>query len=138
MTPLTSICHVEVPQLMNIRMLWLCLVASSLLGVAGNALAAQSPPLPLAKPEAVGMSSQRLAQIAVALQSEIDRKTMPGAVLAIARRGKLVYYEAFGKLSDEAPAPIRQRLTTCASPRCYGAAAALTQYAFWGARPSST
>ena len=84
----------------------MCLAASGLIGVAGNARAAQSPPLPLAKPEAVGVSSQRLAQIAVALQSEIDRKTMPGAVVAIARRGKLIYYEAFGKLGDDAPAPM--------------------------------
>jgi CubicO group peptidase (beta-lactamase class C family) len=91
---------------MNIRTLSVCLAASSFIGVAGHTLAAQSAPLPLAKPEAVGMSSQRLAQIAVALQSEIDRKTIPGAVVAIARRGKLVYYEAFGKLSDDAPAPM--------------------------------
>ena len=54
----------------------MCLAASSFIGVAANALAAQSSALPVAKPEAVGMSSQRLAQIAVALQSEIDRKTM--------------------------------------------------------------
>jgi CubicO group peptidase (beta-lactamase class C family) len=89
----------------KIRTLSVC-VAASFIGVAANALAAQSSALPVAKPEAVGMSSQRLAQIAVAFQGEIDRKTMPGAVVAIARRGKLVYYEAFGKLSDDAPAPM--------------------------------
>jgi len=31
---------------------------------------------------------------------------MPGAVVAIARRGKLVYYEAFGKLGDDTSVPM--------------------------------
>lgn len=71
-----------------------------------SALPPQSSPLPLAKPETVGISTRRLARIGTAIQAEIDRKTMPGAVIAIARRGKLVYFEAFGKLGDEAGTPM--------------------------------
>jgi len=63
-------------------------------------------PLPIAKPESVGVSSRRLDQIGVALRAEIARNTMPGAVVAVARRGKLVYYEAFGKLGDPAGSPM--------------------------------
>jgi CubicO group peptidase (beta-lactamase class C family) len=53
-------------------------------------------PLSRAKPEAAGMSSQRLARIAEAVNGEIARGQIPGAVLAIARHGKLVYFETFG------------------------------------------
>src|SRR5947208_15623482 len=53
-------------------------------------------PLPRAKPEEVGMSSARLALVGKAINGEIARDQLPGAVLAIARRGKLVYFETFG------------------------------------------
>jgi CubicO group peptidase (beta-lactamase class C family) len=91
---------------MSIRALSLCLVLMSTDAVIGEAVAAQSTVLPVATPEAVGMSTPRLAQIAVALRGEIERKTMPGAVVAIARRGKLVYFEAFGNRDDESSAPM--------------------------------
>lgn len=70
------------------------------------ALALPGDPLPRAKPESVGVDSRKLAQIAVALNREIDNKTMPGAVVAIARKGKLVYYEAFGRLDDKSATPM--------------------------------
>ena len=54
--------------------------------------------LPRAKPEDVGMSSERLARIGKAINAEIERERLPGAVLAIARRDKLVYFETFGYL----------------------------------------
>lgn len=63
-------------------------------------------PLPTASPESVGMSSERLTMIEKALQAEIDQGRMPGAVVAIARRGKLVYYEAFGYLDKDAGIPM--------------------------------
>src|SRR5262245_33871236 len=60
-------------------------------------LPAQSAdPLPRANPEDAGLSSQRLALIAKTVNAEIARDQLPGAVLAIARRGKLVYFETFG------------------------------------------
>ena len=79
------------------------LVLTALLVFCAGALA---QPLPLAKPESVGVSSRQLAQIAIAMQREIDKKTMPGAVVAIARKGKLVYFEAFGKLGDDKGTPM--------------------------------
>jgi CubicO group peptidase (beta-lactamase class C family) len=56
--------------------------------------AAQS--LAPATPEQVGMSSQRLAKIGPVFKKEIDEGRLPGAVIAIARKGKLVYYDSFG------------------------------------------
>src|SRR5450631_2212876 len=63
-------------------------------------------PLPRAKPEDVGMSSARLAEIGATLDADIARGQMPGAVLAVARHGKLVYFEAFGYRDKAANAPM--------------------------------
>jgi CubicO group peptidase (beta-lactamase class C family) len=64
-------------------------------------------PLPRAKPEEVGMSSERLALIGRAINAEIASRQLPGGVVAVARRGKLVYFEAFGYRDKEAGAPMR-------------------------------
>jgi len=66
-----------------------------------------SDPLPRAKPESVGMSSERLALIRKQIDAEIARDQLPGAVLAIARRGKLVHFEAYGYLDKAAGVPMR-------------------------------
>jgi CubicO group peptidase (beta-lactamase class C family) len=70
------------------------LMAAGIMCMSSFANAAD--PLPRAKPEEVGMSSERLALIGKAVNAEIAREQLPGAVLAIARRGKLVYFETFG------------------------------------------
>ncbi len=57
---------------------------------------AVAQPLPAATPDSVGMSAQRLANIDTFFKSEIDKQRVPGAVVAIARNGKLVYFKAFG------------------------------------------
>src|SRR5712664_2438468 len=53
-------------------------------------------PLPVAKPEQVGMSSQKLAKIGQALKKEADDGSFRGAVVMVARKGKLVYQDAVG------------------------------------------
>src|SRR5262245_29322143 len=58
--------------------------------------ATNGDPLPRGKAEDVGMSSERLAAIAKVINADIEKGRLPGAVIAIARKGKLVYYEAFG------------------------------------------
>jgi CubicO group peptidase (beta-lactamase class C family) len=57
---------------------------------------ATAQPLPTAAPDSVGLSAQRLANIDAFFKSEIDKQRVPGAVVAIARNGKLVYFKAFG------------------------------------------
>src|SRR5687768_6202054 len=59
-----------------------------------------------AKPNSVGLSSDRLQRIGAALNAEIGSGTLPGAVVAIARHGKLAYHEAFGKLDASASKPM--------------------------------
>lgn len=56
----------------------------------------QAQPLPVASPESVGMSTERLRNIDRFLEDEMARQRVPGAVVAIARQGKLVYFKAFG------------------------------------------
>jgi CubicO group peptidase (beta-lactamase class C family) len=53
-------------------------------------------PLPAAKPEEVGMSSQKLAKISQVLKKEVDDGSFRGAVVMVARKGKLVYRDAVG------------------------------------------
>ena len=52
--------------------------------------------LPTAKPEAVGLSPERLKRLGQVLQREIDAKKFPGAVALVARKGKIAYFESFG------------------------------------------
>src|SRR5688572_6513134 len=54
------------------------------------------------KPEDVGMSSERLARIKEAVQRQIDAGALPGAVTLVARRGKIVHFEAHGLNDVEA------------------------------------
>jgi CubicO group peptidase (beta-lactamase class C family) len=49
-----------------------------------------------AQPEDAGLSSERLGRIATVINADIGQSRLPGAVVAIVRKGKLVYEEAFG------------------------------------------
>jgi len=62
--------------------------------------------LPTARPEEVGMSSERLARIRVAMQRYVDRKEVPGVVTLVARRGRVVHFEAVGYRDAESQAPM--------------------------------
>ena len=59
-------------------------------------LAAHAAPLPPATPEAAGFSAAGLKRLDQFFAREIDAKRVPGAVVAIARDGKLVHYKAYG------------------------------------------
>ncbi len=80
-----------------VGMLWL---ATALLAPA---LAAD---LPKATAEAVDMSTERLARITATLKADVDAKKIPGAVLLVARHGKVVQYEAVGKLDPAGSTPM--------------------------------
>jgi len=61
----------------------------------------------LTKPEEAGFSSDRLARITQFFQSEVDKHALPGAVLVVARNGKVVYREAIGYQDREKKIPMR-------------------------------
>src|SRR3984893_8105335 len=93
---------------MAITRITAAIIFAGLMCASANAqnAAKSSDPLPRAKPEEVGMSSERLADIAKTLNADIARGQMPGAVLAVARHGKLAYFEAFGYRDKAANAPM--------------------------------
>jgi len=62
--------------------------------------------LPTAAPESVGMSAQRLKNIAGAFQKEIDKGNMPGVVVMVARKGRLVYSDAIGLQNNATGKPM--------------------------------
>ena len=72
--------------------------------VAVSVASAQS--LPSADPGEVGISTDRLQRIADALNRDIEDSQLPGAVVAVARNGLVVYFEAFGFLDKEAGIPM--------------------------------
>ena len=82
------------------------LVAGVLLVSTALVHAAGCYPVPTAKPGDVGLSTARLDRLAQVVRGEIDHGRMPGAVIAITRRGKLVYHESFGFLDKAAGTPM--------------------------------
>ena len=69
------------------------------------AAVAQEPPT--VKPEAVGLSSERLERIGTAVRQSIDDKRIAGAVTFVARRGKVAWFKAQGMMNREAGKPMR-------------------------------
>ncbi|MGI9531545.1 serine hydrolase domain-containing protein [Lutimonas sp.] len=56
-----------------------------------------SPPLTVGQPAEVGMSEERLSIIDDMINESISSNEIPGAVVLVARKGKIVYHKAFGK-----------------------------------------
>src|SRR5260370_1891842 len=57
-------------------------------------------------PEGAGFSVERLARIAPWYQSQIDAGALPGAVVALARNGKLAYLQAIGTYDRAGKVPL--------------------------------
>jgi CubicO group peptidase (beta-lactamase class C family) len=64
--------------------------------------------LPIAVPEKVGLSSERLQVLTATLKGEVEKGQLPGAVIAVARRGQLAYFEAVGFRDAQSKAPMPQ------------------------------
>jgi CubicO group peptidase (beta-lactamase class C family) len=62
--------------------------------------------LPTASPESLGFSSERLARIGPAIKGEIEKGQYPGAVILVARKGKIVYFDSFGQLDPASGKPM--------------------------------
>ena len=77
------------PWILNGAWLGLSLVASSALADSAALLAS-------APAEQVGMSKVKLERIGTAFKQEIDQGKLPGVVIMVARKGKLVYSNAMG------------------------------------------
>jgi CubicO group peptidase (beta-lactamase class C family) len=65
-------------------------------------------PLPVCKPEDVGLSSAALGRLAAAIQDRVDSGHLPGAVALVSRHGKVGWFEAFGKQDPATGAPMQK------------------------------
>ncbi|TFV71807.1 class A beta-lactamase-related serine hydrolase [Bradyrhizobium frederickii] len=69
-------------------------------------IAPLTPPLPEARPETLGLSRPRLLAMSDAFKREIDKGTVPGVTVLVARGGQVGWFEALGKQSPVAAAPM--------------------------------
>ena len=84
----------------------LCTAALGL-GLAIPLLAAAQA-LPTATPEQVGLSSERLQMLSDVLKADVAAGKIPGAVLLVARQGKVAWFEPVGKLDTATGAPMQR------------------------------
>jgi CubicO group peptidase (beta-lactamase class C family) len=78
----------------------------ALLFICAISVAAQELPK-LSRPEEAGFASDRLNRITQFFQSEVDKGAIPGAVLVVARNGKMVYRQAIGYQDREKKIPMK-------------------------------
>lgn len=60
----------------------------------------------MVQPDSIGICPQRIRRLIDALQAEVDRQRLPGAVVLIARHGKLALFESLGVLDPATGAPM--------------------------------
>ena len=68
-----------------------------------------SAQLPVANPSSVSLSKQHLSQIDSVVASELAQKHLPGAVVLVARKGRVVWRKAYG---SRAVQPANEPMTT--------------------------
>lgn len=83
-------------------------IAWTVLGALLPASMAPAQPLPTADPEAVGMSAERLARIDEAFEAEISAGNLSGAVVMVARDGRLVHSAALGEQDPATGEPMAE------------------------------
>ena len=64
--------------------------------------------VPIAKPESVSVSAERLAQMDAVINEEISNKKLPGAVVLVGRKGRIVWRKSYGARALE---PSREAMT---------------------------
>ena len=94
-------------------------------------LGALAQGLPAAEPQRVGLSAERLERIAPAVGKDIAAGVIPGAVMLVARHGRLAYFEAFGMRDKARNAPMARdaifRLGSMTKPITIAAAMMLVE-----------
>jgi CubicO group peptidase (beta-lactamase class C family) len=67
---------------------------------------AEGQSLPSAKPEQVGLSSERLNRITARLKADVEKGVIPGAVVLVARHGKVAMFDVVGVRDPATKAPM--------------------------------
>jgi CubicO group peptidase (beta-lactamase class C family) len=63
--------------------------------------------MPTADPEDVGLSSERLERFSAEMEKGVEAGHFPGAVAAVARNGKIAFFESYGLRDKEAGLPMQ-------------------------------
>ena len=66
----------------------------------------QTPPLPQVRPDQIGLSPARLQRMSDAFKREIDKGTVPGVTVMVARRGQIGWFEAIGRQNPATSQPM--------------------------------
>ena len=66
----------------------------------------QTPPLPQVRPDQIGFSPARLQRMSDAFKREIDKGTVPGVTVMVARRGQIGWFEAIGRQNPATSQPM--------------------------------
>jgi CubicO group peptidase (beta-lactamase class C family) len=85
-----------------------CIVLALIAVTLQTALAAGPQALPTAKAENVGMSTERLTRLSAGMKSLVDQGRLAGVVTMVARRGKVIEFEAIGKRDIAANLPMQK------------------------------
>ena len=96
-----------------------CLVALTVLFSGSSVLSRE---LPFAKPEEVGMSAAKLAEVDKVMRGYVTEKKLAGAIVAVARHGKVVHFGTYGKMDLERD----KKMTKDAIFRIYSMSKAIT------------
>src|SRR2546427_567272 len=75
--------------------------------------------LPSAKPEQVGLSSERLARVTQVLKAEIAKGQDPGAVVLVAGKGRTASFEGLGRRDAAAGATSARPSRSSGWQRCH-------------------
>lgn len=71
-----------------------------------TANSASNATLPTAAPREVGLSAGHLSRISDVFRAEVDRGLVPGAVMLVARRGRVAWFDAQGTLAPGGGVPM--------------------------------
>ena len=71
-----------------------------------GAVVAEAQSLPVATPEQVGLSSERLSKITATLRADVEKGLIPGAILLVGRHGKVALFDAVGARDPATKAPM--------------------------------
>ena len=79
-----------------------------IIGALAFSAVALAQELPTAKPEAVGLSPERLSRIATVVQNDIDNGRLGGMVTMVVRHGQVAWFRAQGMADREQGKPMQK------------------------------